>query len=73
MREKFLYVLCFVDGIICLISLVSVIKESFVHTKGLAALSSVGRWVISIFSFGGTAIILIVIIALIIVGRRKRK
>ena len=69
--KKTLKILCILDGIICLVSFILLIYENRISAAGMAAMSSMGRWVVYGLVFIGTAVILAVLIILMIFYNHK--
>ena len=73
MKEKIAYIFCVLDGLLCLLFMVSAIKENNTATYGIAALTSVGMWVMYSIGFIVTLIIFIVLIVLLIYKHTKKR
>ena len=73
MKKKTLPIVFLLDGIICLVSLALAIYENQNTSLGMAALTSLGRWVIYAAVFVITFIVFVILGAIIIWKKHKKK
>lgn len=73
MKKKTLTIAFLLDGIMCLVFLALTIYENQNASFGMAALTSLGRWVIYAVVFIITFIIFVILGAIIIWNKHKNK
>ena len=71
MIEKMTVGLAILDGIACIIFFVLLIRENSVSATGLAALDSVGNWVLFGIGFVVTFVIFLILVILLCIKMKR--
>lgn len=73
MKKKTLPIVFLTDGIICLVSLALAVYENQNSSTGMAALTSMGRWVAYAGVFMISLIVFVILGILILLRKRKKE